>query len=247
MSSLGPVGFTSMLTPSLAIKGLVRLASLAALLGLAACGQSAEKTAVARADKPPVGINVLSATLRQALQQRSQVLSAKRTALPLSTGATVETCATYLEARKAGAQIAETVDAQLVSSEYLLCEAVDLLPEGVALEGKPAQVGARLAQQLDLRSFPSSLGPQLDEQRHTLASLSEAVKTDDVSAALEDESSTTRLEVVAQADLNQDSKPDWIVWLSDESRDGNYRGYATLVIDAAESSGPLTAKAYPAR
>jgi hypothetical protein len=216
----------------------------AVLVQVAACGQQSDKPTEEQSTE--AGATVFSATLRQALAQREQVLTAKRTALPLSDAATADSCATYLQARKAGRQIAETVDAQLVASEYLVCEAVDLLPASEASAGEtPDKLGARLAKQLDLRTFPSSLGPQLDGERHNLAALSDTVKTDDVAATLEDESSTIRFEVVAEADLNRDGKPDWIVWMADEARDGNYRGYATLVIEDATASGPLKAKLYP--
>ena len=218
-------------------KALRVLCISAVLVQVAACGQPAERSAA--------GLTIFSPTLRQALAQRQQVLSAKRTALSLSDGATVNSCESYLKARKAGAQIAETVAAQLVASEYLLCEAMDLLPAKASGTGRmPDKLGTRVAKQLDLRTFPSSLGPQLDAERYTLAALSDAVKADDVAAAIEDESSTLRFEVVAEADINRDGKQDWIIWMTDESRDGNYRGYATLVVDDVTASGPLRATAY---
>lgn len=200
-----------------------------------------------QAQTTQVTVTVFSATLRQALAERAQTLTAARTALQLGDGTTANSCDSYLKARKAGTQIAETVDAQLVASEYLICEALDLLPaDAGSADGAPDTLGDRLAKQLDLRTFPSSLGPQLDADRYTLAALSNTTKTDAVAATLEDESSTIRFEVVAEADLNGDAKQDWIVWMTDESRDGNYRGYATLVVDAAAASTPLKAKAYPA-
>jgi hypothetical protein len=225
-------------------KTLRAVLTVAMLVQMAACREQSDQPA--QVQPTQAGVTVFSATLRQALAQRAQVLTAKRTALPFSDGATADSCATYVHARNAGAQIAETVDAQLVASEYLICEAVDLLPAREAAVGKtPDKLGARLATQLDLRSFPSSLGPQLDTERYTLAALSNALKTDDVAATLEDESSTIRFEVAAEADLNGDGKQDWIVWMADESRDGNYRGYATLVIDDATAAGPLKGKVYP--
>ena len=50
-----------------------------------------------------------------------------------------------------------------------------------------------------------------------------------------------RLEVVATLDPNNNAKPDWVLWLADEARPGNYRQYQALVIYDVSDSGPLRA------
>ena len=106
---------------------------------------------------------------------------------------------------------------------------------------RPQNLGRRLATQLDLRTVPSSLGPQLSDDKFTLHLLSRATQTSAAAAWLEDDASSVRLEIVAQADVNGDGKDDWIVWLVDEARDGNYRGYVTLVVLDCTRSGALAA------
>jgi len=50
-----------------------------------------------------------------------------------------------------------------------------------------------------------------------------------------------KLVVLADADLDQNGEPDWIMFLSDEAKKGSYRGYSTIIIYNAKPDGLLTA------
>ncbi len=64
------------------------------------------------------------------------------------------------------------------------------------------------------------------------------------SASIEDKRASISFSVVAELDIDQDGKLDWIIWLADESREGNYRGYSTFIVSNIERKGLLDANAY---
>jgi len=128
----------------------------------------------------------------------------------------------------------ETVDNQLVKSEYLSCEALILIEQSRSSQFKPVEaslIGLSLLKHLDLRSFPSSLGGVADDEIHTLDGLfPDDSFVDNYSAGFENGDWQYEVRVVAQGDLNGNDQADWIVWLTDKSKTGNYSGYSTLVV-----------------
>jgi hypothetical protein len=46
---------------------------------------------------------------------------------------------------------------------------------------------------------------------------------------------------VLVGDIDQSGRADWLVWLTDEALDGNYRGYQSLLIKDVTESGLLRA------
>jgi len=223
-----------------------RVMPVSAVLALAlALASSACKRATDPDTTRPLDIPLPE--LRSALGAREQSLQKTRTELRLSDGAVVTICEGYLKARQAGVRVAEAVEAQLVMSEYLVCDALQALSTAVpAASSSPSTRGEQLAERLDLRSFPSSRGPRVDESKHTLQALGDHVTVTAVAASVEDDTWNYQLRIVAEADFDGDDKPDWLVWLTDEARsEGNYRGYSTLLISNVDAPGPLLAKEYP--
>jgi hypothetical protein len=51
-----------------------------------------------------------------------------------------------------------------------------------------------------------------------------------------------KIEAVANLDLDANGTCDWLLWLIDEAKTGNYRGYEALVIYSPPATGFLTAK-----
>ena len=79
--------------------------------------------------------------------------------------------------------------------------------------------------------FPSSLSQVLDEHKYSLNQLDgAAVKLEPTVAVYETKDTHYRLEVVAILDINNNAQTDWLLWLADEARTGNYRQYQTLII-----------------
>ena len=106
--------------------------------------------------------------------------------------------------------------------------------------------GEKLESKLDLRSFPSSLNRAGTEEAHTLKSIfPEQSKSFDNVVELQTEDWAFAIEVVALAKINDNSLPDWIIWVLDEAKSGNYRGYSTFIIYDPEKQKQLKAKVFP--
>jgi hypothetical protein len=219
------------------VKGLLVLA--AALV--AGCGHGGTGSRSAT-DAP----EIFSADLRAAFAHPEDAMTTTRSSLPLDNGRIVRNCAEYVAAQRAGAAVAESTEARLVASEYVLCDALDALrctTRGVP--GAWPKIGDDLAHRLDLRQFPTSFGPRLGEQMSTLAALGDALRTDETSVELATDDWKFVLRLVAVADVDGDGKSDWIVSLADEARNGTYRDYELLVVSDPERAGALRAHTWP--
>lgn len=162
--------------------------------------------------------------------------------LQFADGSSATNCLEY-HRLSSGQEIDESVHNQLVQSEYLVCDALKILAEATVVYEESAAgrgMGEKLSSKLDLRSFPSSLFRISDEEKHTLLALypKDHIMSDDTVALLETKDWMFRLEVVAVIPLNDNKTPDWVIWVSDEAKQGSYHSYSTLIIydPAAEES-----------
>lgn len=148
----------------------------------------------------------------------------------------------YLGARGPQAQALLAKAPLLITSSE--AQAIDEWPTA---EAARASSGEALLSKLDLRTFPSSQNMLSDDQAHTLTALyPERALSGATTAKIDTEDWSLTLEVVAAARLNDNEADDWIVWLTDEAKSGNYRNYRTLVIcDPADQQNSLTTVAYP--
>ncbi|MGD9386414.1 MAG: hypothetical protein PVF28_07655, partial [Thioalkalispiraceae bacterium] len=128
--------------------------------------------------------------------------------------------------------IKEGVNNQIIKNEYLECDVLSLLGDSsFTREKQKVSTGEALATRLDLRTFPSSLFRRVDDNAYTLKQVAgKQTSSTQHTVVYETDDWFYRLEVVAQADLNKNGEPDWIVWLFDEAKTGNYRSYQTLII-----------------
>lgn len=187
---------------------------------------------------------VYSSELANALQQQ-EISNKKRAMLVFDSGATAQTCDEYLRLL-AGAALKEEVNNQLAKGDYLLCEVLAMVGDKKLGAGpRSVTFGTALANRLDLRSFPSSLFQMLDKQKHSLSQLdAKAIKVDSTTVTYETEDWHFRLELVATLDVNNNGKADWVLWLADEAKSGNYRQYQTLVVYDVSDTGPMHAAPY---
>jgi hypothetical protein len=172
---------------------------------------------------------------------RDKVWSQPRTPLALS-GGRASNCASYARLRPSG--VLDDTANQRVKSEYLVCDVLEQLGPTPNVKTLAAgNYGSALASRLDLRSFPSSLGPMVDEQHYTLSQLfGSQVSIEGDGAAVKTSDMSFSLTIVAAGDLDHSGGADWIVWLSDEVLAGTYRGYQTLLIRNVAPVGLLRAQ-----
>jgi hypothetical protein len=131
----------------------------------------------------------------------------------------------------------------------LICDALEVLLNSSQVTTyivSDLTFGEKLASKLDLRSFPSSLNRAGTKKAHTLKSIfPQQSKSFGNVAELQTEDWAFTIEVVALAKVNDNSIPDWIIWVLDEAKSGNYRGYSTFVIYDPEKQKQLKAQALP--
>ncbi|AZN34722.1 hypothetical protein NQT63_08320 [Pseudoalteromonas agarivorans] len=192
--------------------------------------------------------DILNNTLKVSYKNLDNSLEINRTGLMFSNGEKAKSCNSYF-LLNSKYSIEESVHNQLVKSEYLICEALDILIKSTSIEpkeGTDLNFGRRLKDQLDLRTFPSSLYRVSSKESHTLGSLfPKNSHAGHNIAELQTDEWTFILEVVALADVNDNSFSDWIVWVTDESKVGNYKSYSTIIIVDPDKQRKLEAMKYP--
>lgn len=199
------------------------------------------------ADPVPEMDRIFNADLQKAFQNQEQTLEKQRSPLAFSSGTTVETCREYLAQSDTDA-LAEGVDNRTVSGEYLVCDSVAALnqsEEAGGIQYSPESYGKQLMARLDLRTFSSSLGPRVTDEQYTLADLAlDAVDHSRFQVVFDSKNWHFALEVVASRDLNGNGRDDWLLWLVDEAKAGNYRDYEVLVAYDVGGSGPIQAEPF---
>lgn len=181
---------------------------------------------------PSTEAQIINADLQNALREVEKNLNSPRTRLEFSNGTQAHNCNQYLTQLSQHVALSENIHNQAVKSEYLICDALKLL------QGKPfafapsgINIGKQLATQFDIRRIPTSLAPRADEQHYTLQTLFPGqVKIKNTSVEIDNADMHFKLELVAIADINSNGTADWIMWLSDEVKDGNYKHYATVLV-----------------
>lgn len=189
---------------------------------------------------------IFNQNLLMAYENYDQELMAERSELMFSNKQVVKNCAMYFKLFNQY-RVDEGVNNMIRKSEYLICDALKILSSSssvsIVIEHN---LGEKLSSKLDLRSFPSSISRQIDDQKHTLVSLEPNNITDKkFSTVLETADRAFSLEVVAIANINNNDSPDWIVWVLDEFKFGNYRAYNTLILYDVDNKNKYIAIDYP--
>jgi hypothetical protein len=144
--------------------------------------------------------------------------------------------------------ILEGVNNEIISQEYLICPSIVVLQSADSTSittHLPVSYGTELCSRLDLTTFPSSLRPRLSGAKRVLSALEIPLEADKYACSFDTRDWFFRVEVVAEADFEKDGKTDWLVWLFDEAKTGNYRGYSVLVVSDVSRPGLLAAKVLP--
>lgn len=191
--------------------------------------------------------NILDETLRLSYLQQGKSKGELKSLLLFDNDKSANDCNSYLKLIKDHNPV-ESIDNQLVKSEYLLCDSLSALsqfeiyPEAVQLE----IIGEKLLHNLDLRSFPNSFRRLTSNTSFTLNDLYPDLSSADSNTAVFESSDwVLTLTVAAVVNANDNTYQDWILQVADESKTGNYRNYATFIIYDIKSGSTLKAVSYP--
>jgi len=202
-------------------------------------------------------VHAFNPEVKSALQDLKQALLAPRTPLAFDNGTTAENCAQYLNQLSAG-QPEESVHGAAIRAEYLVCDAVRFIanePFTLGTDTAPSHGAKALFERLDLRSFPSSLRNRADAQRLTLKQLLASAQVTMTPTSVEGETDEQVFSLHIAAVVNRPAssgnvktrQSEWIVWVADEMKSGNYRSYRTLIVrpPTQGSGGRYTGWVYP--
>lgn len=185
-------------------------------------------------------------SLFQSLTNIESSSKKQRTQITFTNG-TANNCDEYLSLKE-HSTIEPNTRNLLVKSEYLECDVIGAMPSSQDIEfhhkENISSFGQALATKLDLSSLKTSLSNFLTDDKQTIMLLhpSEAVITPN-SITIDSHSRHFKIKVVATGNINNNSYPDWIAYLSDELLDSNYRNFATLIIyDPSVKQGSFTAE-----
>ena len=149
--------------------------------------------------------------------------------------------------------------------EYLVCDALRMVgaqPFIVTQAALPAHAAKAPYERLDLRTFPSSLRNRADGPTHTLKTLlafgfwllafGKVTLTQDT-VEVETVTQFFSLKIVGVVSRpspeagGERLQTEWIVWVGDELKDGNYKAYRTLIVRPPSNSrgGRYTGTLYP--
>ncbi|MFN3436448.1 MAG: hypothetical protein ACK41V_02020 [Acidovorax sp.] len=194
-----------------------------------------------------------------ALQDLKTSLYRPRTPLAFDNGASANNCAEYASLVLTSAP-QESVNNASIQSEYLVCDAVRYIAsepftvDPTLPRTRVAHRAQALFERLDLRTFPSSLQNRTDDRAHTLKTLLISGKVTLTGDTVEVDTSDQffALQVIAEVrrpvvEGAEKLRPiTWIVWVTDESKVGNYRSYSTLIVrpPSQSSTGAYTGTVY---
>ncbi len=188
--------------------------------------------------------------LAEAYKNYETSIAQKRPKLSFESGGEVSNCTEYWrESEKS--EIKEEVVNMVYHSEYMICDALKILKKSassdkVSSESKSkVNYGQEIYSRLDLKSFPSSLGPRLDD-KSTFESQKENMlpKIKPLAVISDTKDWNFAVSVIAETDVNNNQKTDLIVSIVDEAKVGNYRSYSTYIIYDIENRGLLKAQKF---
>lgn len=193
---------------------------------------------------------IFNENLAEAYKNFDRSAAEKRKEITFASGEKAETCAEYWRAKEKS-PVKEDVAEMLYKSEYLVCDALQILRNSartneVTLETKSAaDYGKEIYNRLDLNSFPSSLAQTSGKEKNTFKRQKSEMpsKVEPLSVTSDTAEWNFAVEVVAETDANANGKKDLIVYVIDESKEGNLKSYSTFLIYDVDGKGELKAVA----
>lgn len=188
-------------------------------------------------------VMIFDPELRSAHADYAEAMATPRTPMTMTSGATVSSCGEYL-AQRDQVDVAPTPDNRIASLEYVICDSLfvlqDALPVADGIVG--SDMGQALATRLDLRSFRSSRHQRTTDEAFTLQAVSDhPLDVGAYAAELNSPGWYFKLEVVAVADFDASGRPDWLIWVVDQSLKGTYLTVAPLIVHDPGAHGLLRA------
>lgn len=212
--------------------------SIIFLLALAGCASTTT---------PSNDVMILNPELHAANADYAASMAAPRSPMTMASGATVSNCGEYL-ALGDGVDSEPSPNNRIPSLEYVTCDSLSVLRGALPVSAADINdsMGEALATRLDMRSFRSSMHQRTTDEAFTLQALTDhPLKIGPHAAELDSPVWYFKLEVVGVADIDASGKPDWLIWVVDQSLEGTYLAIEPLIIHDPVASGLLKASPMP--
>lgn len=196
----------------------------------------------------PAQTKIFDAELAKAYKNYDRSITEKKTPMLFESGKKVSNCAEYTTEKKTSSVKSDFAN-MLYASEYLVCDALEILKEADASKkaaGKtsPMNYGREIYNRLNIGNLPSSLVEGVSEKPVFLKNKLTASRPKITKYRIESETPQWffAVETVAEVDFDHNGKKDLILQVIDEARQGNYRSYTTWLVLNAEKTGVLKAE-----
>lgn len=203
---------------------------LALCLHLLACGAT-----ISQNIKPAI----VSSVVLSATQNSELELAKQRLPLAFFSGKTVDNCQEYFQL-KGSSELQDGVNNMIAAQDYVICDTLQALKSAVTefTNSGIKERGAALAQRVALDSFSSSAYQKTDDDKTTPQAVFSSLLTVTENALTMDSGDWFyQLEVVAVADVDKDGHEDWLLWLTDKAKSGNYSIMKAYIIHDVVAPG----------
>lgn len=184
--------------------------------------------------------------VRRVYRDRAALMAEKRAHFKFSSGRVVEDCTGFLEE-----EMNSAVDNDWGYCDYAICHVLYAFMKAAPSSGyKPESFSKELLERLEWKlildlAYPDRIGPA-----RTLAVVNDPLLKMASKFRLErnmEEGLYYSLNVLSDADLNGNTKPDWLISYSHKWQLGTERECLTGIIWDVEPTGPLRVDQYPLR
>ena len=200
-------------------------------------------------ERSQLGGFIFSDYLQDAYKNYDAFLLKKRGEVEFESGAKPANCAEYLEALKTS-EVRYGQYHRTMSCQFSGCVPAEIIKKGQPHAGySPKSYSEELKNRFDFQSFRNSFRKrmEIDHKIRTMADLkSPFVKVvNPYMLVFEDADWYEQIELEADADLNGNGKPDWLISVVEKAIGGTLFDCSVLIVYDVEPTGLLTASEVP--
>lgn len=193
-------------------------------------------------EAPMRSLHIFSSVVEDALLNIDNAISAERTPLEFISGDIAVNCTDYFRLRQKY-DVVESVNNIRIAQGYILCDTLRILQgakQRIFADSGISSPGDALANNLLVDSYPSSLYQRTDTNKNSLRSLLNTSLNVERYAIISDTSDWYyELKIVSVADVDGNGMEDWVIWLTDRAKQGNYNVMSVLVALNVDANEPI--------
>ncbi|WP_075187710.1 hypothetical protein [Teredinibacter haidensis] len=184
---------------------------------------------------------ILNST-KQACAAPEATFTKIRNPILFTSGEQANTCLSYFDLKQSS-EIDEDVNNMIAAQDYVICDTVKAVQHASKNRFESSGIntaGAHMAERIVLDSFPSSLFQRTDADHKTEKQIfGSNLNIGRYSVVADTPEWHYGLQLHAVLDINGDGLEDWIIWLTDRAKNGDYSVVAGFYVISVANKGPL--------